>query len=278
MYTPPLSSVSSYFQMVDLAAEYGITKLETINALELSKPDVAFAKELKAYANARGVTFPCVSLGIDLVGGNNPFAVETAKAYVEVAAVLEAQLFHHTIAFDFVNSQKVLKNAAVYYAQGLAAVRSIYDHANAYGIRTVFEDQGFLFNGCDGFSKFLADVGRNVGVVADFGNIAFMDETIEPFICRFADRIVHVHVKDYIITPSRKRQRQAGEYLTIGGNYLQDCPLGQGDVPIEKAMKLLGQMHYCGSISLECPPFGANERDLLAKNLNRMQTCIQNYL
>lgn len=278
LYTPPLSSVASYFEMVDLAAEYGITQLETINALELAMPDTVFAQELKAYADTKGISFPCVSLGIDLVGENRQTAVETAKAYVDVAAILKAPYFHHTIAFDFRHPKKVLSNAALYYEQGLDAVRSIYDYANTYGIRTVFEDQGFLFNGCETFSRFLADVERDVGIIADFGNIAFVDETIEPFIWRFADRIVHTHVKDYRITAQAQRQMRPGEYLTMNGSYLQDCPLGQGDIPIKKAMRLLGELQYSGSISLESPPFGANERDAFEKNLHRMQTYIQNFL
>ena len=53
------------------------------------------------------------------------------------------------------------------------------------------------------FDDLLGEVDRNVGVVADLGNILFVGETPEEFVARFAGRICHVHAKDYLRKDSR---------------------------------------------------------------------------
>ena len=275
LYTPPLSTISSYYEMIDLASEYGIKQLETINVMELAVPDVVFARKLRKYADSKGISFPCVSAGINLVGEDRTAVLEDAKKYIEIAAILGSPYFHHTIAFEFQDPQIIVENAPLYYQRGIEAVQTLYDYAKQYNVRTIYEDQGFLFNGVEGFHRFLSDVDRDVGVVADFGNIHFVDQSIEHFIQRFSDRIVHVHVKDYIITPSDLRKKQEDEYVSLNGNYLRDCPIGQGMVPTEKAFRLLGEARYTGSISLECPPFGSDELGVFSKNLAAVKTCIQ---
>ena len=75
LYAPPLSSITSYKEMVDFAANHGISHLETLNILDLSTPDLHCAENLKAYADEKGITFPCVSVGISLVDGDS-FALD----------------------------------------------------------------------------------------------------------------------------------------------------------------------------------------------------------
>ena len=271
LYSNPLTSVSSYLEMVDFAAVHGITKLEPINAMEFSKPDLVFARKLKKYANEKGVSFPCVSAGINLVGDDYVQVLEAAKKYIEITAILGAPYFHHTIALEFRNPQAIIENAELYYQRGLEAVRILYDYAQRYQIKTVYEDQGFLFNGCDGFRRFLKDVDRQVGVVADFGNIHFVDETIVPFIQEFSVRIVHVHVKDYVFTPSALQKPGDDAYMTLHGNYLQDALIGQGQVPIAEAFRSLKSIGYSGSISLECPHMGPDQEKNFLQNVNTME-------
>ena len=48
LYMPPLTSIRSYKEMVDYAAEHGIRKLDPLNMLDLSTPDLEVARELNA--------------------------------------------------------------------------------------------------------------------------------------------------------------------------------------------------------------------------------------
>lgn len=278
LYSPPLSGISSYYEMVDLAAKHGLVYLETLNILELSTPDVDFAKKLRAYAADKGISFPCVSVGMNLVGEDHREAIEAVKNYAQVAAALGSPYLHHTICLEFEDYRKVANNFDLFYNRGLAAVREIYDYAQALGIRTLYEDQGFLFNGRENFARFLKDVGRDVGVVADFGNIQFVDEEVEDFIAAFPQKICHVHAKDYRVTPGTARAKEAGEYTTKGGNYLLDCHLGQGHVHLDRAFEALRAVGYYGPISLECSPIGPDEEAGFRGDLDTINSYIGRYL
>lgn len=278
LYMPPLTSIRSYREMVDYAVSHGITKLETLNILDLSTPDLEVARDLKAYADEKGVSFPCVSVGISLVDADREAAIEAVKRYADIASILGSPFLHHTIALNFSDPQLIADHFEIFYARGIAAVREIFDYAATLGIRTIYEDQGFVFNGKRTFARFLADVGRNVGVVADFGNIQFVDEQVEDFIPQFADRIVHVHAKDYLVTPGASRDKEPEEYTTRGGNYLRGCLIGEGSVRTEAAFQALNAMGYHGCVALEGDPIGPDEEASFCKNLDTVTHYMDLYL
>ena len=275
---PPLSSIATYREMVDYAAAHNIKNLETLNILDLSTPDLQVAKDLKAYADSKEISFPCVSVGMSLVDDDRVQRIEDLKRYADIAKILGSPYLHHTIALNFSDPEKITKNFETYYQRGLEAVREIFDYAAALGIRTIYEDQGFVFNGKTTFERFLRDVDRNVGVVADFGNIQFVDEHVEDFIPAFADRIVHVHAKDYIVTDPRSREKLPGEYTSRGGNYLQGCLVGQGSVHTEAAFKALQAMGYKGFVALEGDPIGPDEEASFCHNLKTVCSLMEQYL
>lgn len=278
LYMPPLTAIGSYKEMVDYAASHGIRRLETLNLLDLSTPNLETAKELKAYADSKGVTFPCVSVGLSLVDDDRKEAIETVKRYADVAKILGSPFLHHTIALNFSDPGYIAENYELFYERGLAAVREIFDYAASIGIRTIYEDQGFLFNGRKTFARFLQDVDRNVGVVADFGNIQFVDEQVEEFIPLFADRIVHVHAKDYIVTPGTSREKEPGEYTSKGGNYLRGCIIGEGSVHTDAAFRALQAIGYHGCVALEGDPIGPDEEASFCKNLQTVTRYMTQYL
>ena len=274
LYAPPLSTLTTYHQMVDYAVAHGIHQLETLNIMDLSTPDEAVAKELAAYAKEKGVTFPCVSVGIDLVEQDNRSAIEALKGYARIAKILGSPYLHHTIALNFSQPEKIAENFETYYQRGLEAVREVYDYAATIGIRTIYEDQGFLFNGRQNFARFLSEVGRDVGVVADFGNIQFVDEQAEDFIPAFRDRIVHVHVKDYLIADAPKE----GDYRSRGGRVLRTSLVGEGSVHMDAAFRTLQEMGYTGSVALEGDPIGPDEEASFCKNLDAVRQYLTRYL
>ena len=278
LYMPPLTTIGSYREMVDYAAAHSIRYLETLNILDLSTPDLQVARDLKAYADSKGISFPCVSVGLSLVDDDREEAIETVKRYADIAKILGSPYLHHTIALNFSEPQKIANNFEVYYQRGIAAVREIFDYAATLGIRTIYEDQGFLFNGCKNFSRFLQEVDRNVGVVADFGNIQFVDEHVEDFISKFSDRIVHVHAKDYIVTNGTSREILPGEYTSKGGNFLRGCLIGEGSVHTEDAFKALQAIGYKGFVALEGDPIGPDEEPSFRENLEIVTGYIRQYL
>lgn len=278
LYMPPVSTIHTYKEMVDYAAAHDIKNLEILNILDFSAPDPNLAKELKAYADSKGISFPCVSVGLSLVDDDRREAIETVKKYADIAKILGSPYLHHTIALNFSDPQYIADNFELFYQRGLEAVREIFDYAATLGIRTIYEDQGFLFNGRKNFGRFLNEVDRNVGVVADFGNIQFADEDVEDFISAFSDRVVHVHVKDYIVTDGTSREKLPDEYTSKGGNYLRGCLIGEGSVHTDNAFRALQAMGYKGLVALEGDPIGPDEDASFRKNLETVNRYLDTYL
>ncbi len=270
IYSPPYKGIKSYFEMVDIAIDHGLNKVEILNMMELSKPDIEFAKKLKAYADEKGVTFPCLSAGLQLVE-NTEGNIETLKRYADVAAVLGAPYLHHTIAYAWLNPDEVYSHKEEYFETGIKAVREVYDYAESVGVRVINEEQGFIFNGLENFRRYVSEVERNVGMVADFGNIFFVDENLEDMIPVFAERIVNAHVKDYKIIKKGEFEDLTGGYLTLGHDKIVDAHLGLGDVKIKKILEELKKIGYEGSIAMEAPISDRGEADMFEENLRYME-------
>lgn len=277
LYLSPFSATASYVEMIDLAAAFGICRLETLNNYELATPDLEAARRLRRYADEKGVTFACTSVGVNLVGEGRRQAIETAKRYADVAAVLGAPLLHHTIAVEFEHPEIIDANRELFYEQGIAAVREVYDYAASLGLRTIYEDQGFLFNGAANYGRFLHDVERDVGTVADFGNIMFVDEVVEQFIPVAGRRVAHVHVKDYMVFPKGSSEKQEKDRASYGGHLLRACELGAGVVDFDAAFAALEAVGYRGNFSLECGPLGENEEETFRRNLAFLNRYLQKY-
>lgn len=256
-YTPPYPGISSYFELIDAAVAHGLTAVEGFCNFEFTDPDLDAAKRVRAYADAKGVVIPCFSLFCNVAGEDAKENVARLCRYAEVAAILGSPFLHHTIANHFDNPQIVLAQKEALFEQGIKSVREVYDYANSLGIRTIYEDQGFIFNGVAGFRRFLDTVDRNVGAVADFGNIAQMEEGVETFIRAFPEQIVHVHVKD--LKPVSKDEIGPGCLETIYGNWVREVEVGLGVVQIQKSIELLKRAGYNGYYSVEYQ--GAYDQD-----------------
>lgn len=275
VFTPPISYAKSYYDILDFAYENGIRNVELLNRYELSQPDKAFAQKLKRYADEKGIKFPCFSVGVNLVAEDFKSQTELAKRYADIAVILEAPYLHHTIAVDISNPEIMRKNKEIYFERGITATRNIYDYAESLGIRTVCEGQGYLFNGIKGIEYLLNNVERNIGIIADVGSIMFAEEKAEDFICKFLEKIVHIHIDDYIFTAKGKREKNIGEYSTICGNYIMECALGCGEVNFKKIFDILKKSEYKGMFSIESSSMGVDEEKSFINNLLFLESYIR---
>ena len=246
MYSPPFPRLKSYIDVIDLACEFGVGSVEPFCMFEFEEPDTDKARVIKAYADEKGIVFPCISVYTTIVGKDLKDEADRLKKFADVAAVLESPFLHHTIVGEVQNPKKVLPYKDELMEKGIEIVREVYDYAESIGIRTVYEDQGFIFNGVKGFGEFLDKVERNVGVVADFGNICQAGERIEDFIDAFHDRVVHAHIKDMIVSDNA----QSG-FPTIDGKYMRSVEVGTGDIDCKKVIELLKSYGYDGYYGVE---------------------------
>ncbi len=274
LYSRPFPEINSYFGIVDLAAEYGMNIETTSWLCEFGDPDTEFAKRLREYADKKNVIVVCASAGINLVGEDSAEKMERAKKYIEVASILGSPYFHHTIALYRMTDEELEKNRDLYIEKGLSAVRELYDYADSMGVKTVHEDQGFIFNGVNGF-KLIEKAQRDTKVVADFGNIQFADENIEDFIPAFGDKIVHVHVKDYKRFPQGPYEDNGDIAKSKNNSALFGCNLGEGCVDFDAAFGELKKIGYNGYVSLEGSYSGENARRSLEKDIEFLKKYVE---
>jgi len=263
-YTNPNPNITNYYQLIDYAVERNISSIEGFAHLGLEKPDTEEARRIREYADKKGVTFCCFSVGAVVAGDNRRNEIERVKRFVDVAHVLGSPFIHHTITPGYTPAEHTPGEVENIFNEAIASLREIYDYAAPLGIRAVYEEQSLLFNGIKGFERLFEAIDRDIGVVADLGNIYQLNETICPFIERFRDKIVHVHVKDIGYFD------EATAYRAFNGRYMRELTeLGTGVVDLTGALRLLKQYGYNGQFSIEC--WSRTENDALVEaNIDRI--------
>lgn len=270
-YMPPFPKVKSYFDMVDVSCEHGLKFIEGFNILDFETPDIEKAKKIREYADSKGIGFSCFSVYINLVGDDRAEMIEKLKGYANVASVLGSPYLHHTIANEFTSPVNVLSFKEEMFEKGIVAVREIFDYCKNLGIKSIYEEQGYIFNGVSGFKRFLDEVDRDVGVVCDFANICQAGESVEKFIENFSEKIVHAHVKDIII----KNENDGSGMETLVGRYMYEAPVGEGIVDIKKGLSLLKKSGYKGFYGIE---YGCKDNNCseIRKAINLISEYLEN--
>ena len=240
----------SFRQAVDYALRLGIDAIEPYPHAEFITPSPEAAKRLADYAGEKGVGICCFSMLGDLTAADVRSEIKRLKEYADVAAALGSRYLHHTLApgltFDVRTSsfRTMIRRVA-------EAAREVFDYAGERGVRCLYEDQGFIVNGVERFDDFLDALDRDAGVVADLGNILFVDETPEAFTARFLPAIRHVHVKDYLVKDSRWPHPGDGWYLSANGGFLRGTVIGHGQVNFTRVFSILSAAGYDGFYSIE---------------------------
>lgn len=247
VYNPPFPGMKSYREVIDFACSCGIKNVEPFCTFEFATPDTEKAKEIREYAEDKGIKFVCFSV-YATISSDAEKTTERLKGYADVASILGSPYLHHTIVGEVSNPQGVLERKEELFNSGIKAVRDVFDYAQTKGVKTIYEDQGFIFNGIEGFGEFIEKVDRNVGVVADVGNIYQVGDTIEDFIKAFHDKIEHAHIKDIYLTDENINNVNC---ITLSGQYMSTAELGEGCVDWKGAIDLLRSYGYDGYYSLE---------------------------
>lgn len=245
IFTPPDLTLDN-LECVRQAASVGQKAFEPFARNDLAAPDADAAARIHREAERLGVALPCFSMAADLSAEG---AVDRLKAYVDLAAQMGVPMLHHTL-YPELRADAVLPPFEALLECVAARAREVYDYGASRGVQCVYEDQGFCFNGCERFERFLNALERPAGVVLDLGNTAFCGENADDFARRFAHRVVHVHVKDYAV----QDKPSEGCYALPNGTFLKPVLLGEGAARIRECLKILHECGYDGWLMLECEP------------------------
>ena len=263
-YSSMFPGRSSAREIIQCAADFHVGGMELMNFCdELKTPDLATAKELGALAKNHGLRLPCFSVGIDIIADPKK-SVQDLFGYARICAELGIPYLHHTIALNFSDPNFTQEIQEQRFQLGAECALEVCDYANSLGVRTLIEDQGFVFNGVENCLRLHRLSQGKIGFVADVGNIYFYDEKPEDFILAANDQVCHVHIKDYYYTPGH--QSGAPGYRTWQGNTLQNAEIGTGSIDFAKVFSAFYQIGYQGMYALE---FAA------VKDLNEVERVIQ---
>ena len=251
LYTPVYSNRSSMMEIIERATLHGVGGVELMNFCEeLKTPDMEMAKKLGREARLRGLQMPCFSAAADIYAEPTEM-IDMLCRYAEICSQLEIPYLHHTVAFAFEGEAVSLTDEGreARFQACLEPVLRLCDYARTLGVRTLIEDQGFVFNGHRNCIRLCELSGNQIGIVADTGNILFFDEKPEDFIRAADTHICHAHVKDYL--RQNKPFANGSYYQTRLTNFLQDCALGDGVVDFCAVKKAFEQVSYQGMFALE---------------------------
>lgn len=258
-----------FVETVKYAAAQGFTSvepLENTSGQTRTVRNAAEARELRYILADYGLHVACYSVGTSIY--RNPAAVDSLCRQLELAAEMGSPFFHHTIAggvkpgTSFADILPELTDGACRVAEA----------ARSYGIRCIYEDQGYYVNGVAPFGQFFHSVHASypeTAVCGDLGNISFVDETAVDFYTAYAPHIVHVHCKDYRIHETG----ETGLYQTAHGKYLENTLPGTGIVDYRKCFSILRNNGYTGAFSLELEGFTETEDVLTDGIAHAMHYC-----
>lgn len=245
----------SVYELMDYAVRFGAAGVELMNFCdELSTPDMKIARDIGAYAKKNGLKIPCFSAGINFATGDRSEKVKRIKGYVDICSQLEIPYLHHTlvIALNEPSDYAAAVNA------GIESAHEIYEYAKEKGVKTLLEEQGYVFNGVKGYALLNNPYTQNCGALLDVGNIMFVDERAEDFMPFCEKKIAHVHLKDYKVSDEPPKNSDVIKSLTNseyyrsrGGKYISVCELGTGDVNYPAISEKLKDIGYGGHYSLE---------------------------
>lgn len=254
-YATPFPRIRSYYDMIDLAADYGTKVIEGFNRWELKTPDPESAKRLRDYADKKGIRFVCLSCYCEIRPEDTPVQIQNMKAYADIAGILDSPWLHHTLVSGYTDPGYVADHSEMLLDNAVTVVQQVYDYAESVGVKPIYENQGYLINGVNGFWRFLEKADRDVGVLLDTGNIYSVDETPDAFFTAFKERIVHVHLKDvcYRAVPD-----SPGWRCTRSHRYYKGVAPGKGIVDLKGIVTQLECGGYHGCYALE---FGAESDD-----------------
>jgi len=198
-----------------------------------------------------GLAFPCFDINVNFVGSGSDAdresAVETVRTGVEFCrSMLGAPLA--LLAGTAPAADRPVGESRRRYAEGLAAAIA---ETRESGVRLAIEDYGVYpaFTASAEHCREILDYPgcENLGFVFDNGNFLLADERPLDVIDLFRDRIVHVHIKDFV---RRSPDGRPGLTSRAGVPY-RGALLGEGEAQVAEVVRTFRRNGYSGWISLE---------------------------
>ncbi|MCE5325236.1 MAG: sugar phosphate isomerase/epimerase [Planctomycetaceae bacterium] len=233
---------------VETAAELGFEGIEFTGLGGEAPEDLAAG--LKDACAAFGLPIVSYTVGANLLD-KTPAAIEGVKRELQIAAILGAPVLRHDAAWRGPEDSKDEAAFDAVLPQLAEACREITQFAAELGIRTCVENHGYFVQDSVRCAKLARAVGdRNFGWLIDIGNFLCADDDPVVATKRMAPFVVHVHAKDFRVTPAAGSAGKGG-LRSRGGALLEGTAVGEGSVDVPACMAALKAVGYSGFVSIE---------------------------
>ena len=176
--------------------------------------------------------------------------IERLRKEVDIAAALGVKRMRHDVAYR-APEESSLDNFEKDLPDMVAGCQAVADHAAKHGIVTSVENHGYHVQHFDRVQRLVKAVGRdNFRTTIDIGNFVVVDVDPLAGVKKNAPLASMVHVKDFYLRPASADPGE-GWFKSAAGNFCRGAIVGQGDVDIRGALKILKAAGYDGYLSVE---------------------------
>ncbi len=261
--------------VIPRAHDMGFEAVEFIDLPGSYEEQVALARTLRREADERGMTINAYTIGANLYHESEEASaaeVERLCRQVDIAAILGCSVLRHDACYA-VGPTGQARSFGLMLPTIAGNARAVTEYAAGLGIRTCVENHGYVAQDSYRVEQLFNAVAHdNFGLLVDIGNFVCADEDNATAVSRVAPYAVHVHAKDMYksATPA------PGFGQTRGCHYFKGAILGEGDVDVERCLRILRRAGYDGYCSIEfegsedCLEGIARGRENLLRMLNEL--------
>jgi len=230
----------SLFQFIDRVKELKLKGFQ-IDPMHLASRDDGYLNEVLAYTKERDLFLEYGAMGVE-----SSYLLKE----LEIAKKLESEILRTFIGFDRYH-QKV--NIQHEIDQAIVNLNRVKHHAEELGIKIAIENHGDVSS--DELIYIVEKIASpNIGICLDLGNSLITFENPITAAEKMAAYAFTTHVKDYAIQ------------MTNYGFKVHGVALGDGNIDIQKALKIIIEKTRLNRIILEIPvEADASESESLAK-------------
>ena len=237
-------------ETVKKASEMGF---KSIGFSGLTPPDgmdiLVYASLLKEEAQKYNMEVSAYVMGANLARKDENVLreeIEKLKHGVDIAHALGAKFFRHDVMYDY-NDFRSFTTALPTIAK---ATRECTEYAASFGIKTMTENHGFIFQDDSRMESLVSAVNHeNYGLLIDIGNFLCADCDVHKAISALANHAFLVHAKDFKIYDFHENYE--GGIQTRGCNKIQGVAVGDGDVDVKRCIAILKKAGFDGNIDIE---------------------------
>ena len=227
-----------------LAAETGVPAVDLLNIR---------AKDIPAYITAMtaaGVSVDCYIANIPFFASDSKIK-EALERQMSIASALRASLFMivpYGIPTEFKTAQRLGKTAV--RERMIAGFRAAVKEGKKRGMTVCFEttphDELALSSAED--CRYILNAVDGLKLVFDTANMLPAGETPTDYYERLKEYIVHVHLKDVLLTRGKTTFL---DELAADGRKMNCCVWGEGEIPIAALYERMLRDGYNGSFAIE---------------------------